>query len=113
MLGTLIFPAISALMSHIAGEDEQGNIQGALHGAQSLAQAFGLLAFPRIYSAASVRPSSFLCPPLSWTVPLTVSFDSVAASGSGCLRSWRRAQCLRSVSGRVAVANGAAWKGLH
>ena len=53
MLGTLIFPAISALMSHIAGADEQGNVQGALHGAQSLAQAFGLLVFPRIYSRAS------------------------------------------------------------
>lgn len=53
MLGTLIFPAISALMSHIAGADEQGNVQGALHGAQSLAQAFGLLVFPRIYSNAS------------------------------------------------------------
>ena len=53
MLGTFIFPAISALMSHIAPVDEQGNVQGALHGAQSLAQAFGLLLFPRIYSSAS------------------------------------------------------------
>ena len=53
MLGTLIFPSISALMSQFAGADEQGNVQGALHGAQSLAQAFGLLVFPRVYSNAS------------------------------------------------------------
>ena len=53
MLGTLIFPAISALMSHVAAVNEQGNVQGALHGAQSLAQAFGLLLFPHIYSSAS------------------------------------------------------------
>jgi MFS family permease len=51
--GTLIFPALSALMSHSASVDEQGNVQGALHGAQSLAQAFGLLVFPWIYSNAS------------------------------------------------------------
>ena len=50
MLGTLIFPSVSALMSQFAGAEEQGNVQGALHGAQSLAQAFGLLVFPRIYS---------------------------------------------------------------
>ena len=50
MLGTLIFPSLSALMSQAADEKEQGNIQGALHAAQALAQAAGLLCFPRIYS---------------------------------------------------------------
>ncbi len=35
MLGTLIFPSLSALMSQAADEKEQGNIQGALHAAFS------------------------------------------------------------------------------
>lgn len=50
MLGTLIFPALGAIMSRHADEAEQGLVQGALHGTQSLAQAAGLLFFPALFS---------------------------------------------------------------
>ena len=47
---------------------------------------------------------------LSCTLRLTVSLDSVAVSGSGCICGWWRAQLVRTVPCRVAVANGSAWK---
>eukprot|EP01043_Picozoa_sp_COSAG02_P046993 COSAG02_NODE_4457_length_5339_cov_2.185079_2_plen_232_part_01 len=49
-LSTLVFPATSALFSRNSGEDEQGLVQGALFGAQSLAQALGGILFVSLYN---------------------------------------------------------------
>lgn len=49
-LSTLVFPATSSLFSRNSGEDEQGLVQGALFGAQSLAQAVGGLLFVSLYN---------------------------------------------------------------
>lgn len=49
-LSTLVFPATSSLFSRNSGEDEQGLVQGALFGAQSLAQAIGGLLFVSLYN---------------------------------------------------------------
>lgn len=49
-LSTLVFPATSSLFSRNSGEDEQGLVQGALFGAQSLAQALGGLLFVSLYN---------------------------------------------------------------
>lgn len=49
-LSTLVFPATSALFSRNSGEDEQGLVQGALFGAQSLAQAIGGILFVSLYN---------------------------------------------------------------
>jgi hypothetical protein len=54
MVGTLLFPALSALMSAHCTPAEQGGVQGALHGAQALAQGAGLLLFPALYRVGSL-----------------------------------------------------------
>ena len=54
-LSTLVFPATSSLFSRNSGEDEQGLVQGALFGAQSLAQAIGGLLFVSLYNLPVAR----------------------------------------------------------
>lgn len=49
-LSTLVFPATSSMLSRNSGEDEQGLVQGALFGAQSLAQAVGGVMFVSLYN---------------------------------------------------------------
>jgi len=48
-VSVLSFPAVSAMESRNSADDEQGLVQGALFGAQSLAQAGGNLLFPVLY----------------------------------------------------------------
>jgi DHA1 family tetracycline resistance protein-like MFS transporter len=42
-LGTLIFPAVSAMKSNAVDDREQGAIQGALYGVRSIGMALGPL----------------------------------------------------------------------
>ena len=47
---SITFPAIAALKSNNAAAEEQGLLQGALLGAQSLAKGFAALGYAGLYS---------------------------------------------------------------
>lgn len=57
-MSSLVFPAISSMESRNSDKDEQGLVQGALFGAQSLAQALGGLVFPTVYAAVGAQGGS-------------------------------------------------------
>ncbi|KAJ8575586.1 hypothetical protein ON010_g3621 [Phytophthora cinnamomi] len=57
-ISDLSFPAISALKSINASEEEQGRLQGAIYGARSLFEALGPVVFAALY-AAMTRQSAW------------------------------------------------------
>ena len=87
-------------MSSGAGPAEQGNVQGALHGAQSLSQAAGLLIFPKIYRASGVAAfivggfvnaaAAVLVAVLWWRVGRDGSRSGLGGGGGGGFGSSRR-----------------------
>ena len=70
-------------MSRHADTEEQGVVQGALHGAQSLAQSFGLLLIPALYSWQ--QPSSHEATPVANTVQNANEEAEATKGGGGAL----------------------------
>ncbi|KAK3282591.1 hypothetical protein CYMTET_9680 [Cymbomonas tetramitiformis] len=62
ILGTVsfvIFPAVGTLKANAVGKDEQGQIQGALYGAQSMGQGIGPLLFSGTYQLFTTSKYGF------------------------------------------------------
>lgn len=59
-LGGIVTPAVQGIVSRCVGDDEQGEIQGALTSLQSIASAIGPLVFTAIYSYYKAKGDSQL-----------------------------------------------------
>merc|ERR1711998_725970 len=76
--GLLTFPSISAIKANLVSEAEQGKLQGALSGAQSLGGSFGPLLFSAVYKATT--HSSGVAHGSAWFVGAGVTLLALAIS---------------------------------